>query len=355
MPTIKDVAREAGVSVATVSRVFNQSTRVRETVREHVQAVASRLDYWPNGAARSLITNRTHAVGVVLPDLYGEYFSEVIRGIDLAARRERYQVLVSSSHADTEALISAVRAMRGRVDGLVAMTPDPQSTAAIRDFARNFPVVLLDPASAVPECSSISIANFEGARDMVRHLVGLGHRAIATIKGPAGNVDAAERVRGFRAGLEDAGLAASPALEIQGDFTEASGYQCAHELLRLDPRPTAVFAANDYMAIGLVSALGNAGVRVPEDIAVTGFDDIAISQYLNPPLTTVRVDAYEVGEMAMHQLLAQTRAPGAVPQHHEVLPTTLVVRSSCGSAHPHPVDMRSRRRRSRVFAAPQTT
>jgi LacI family transcriptional regulator len=352
VPTIKDVAREAGVSVATVSRVFNQSTQVREAVAEHVRAVAGRLDYWPNGAARSLITNRTHAIGVVLPDLYGEFFSEVIRGIDLATRRERFQVLLSSSHADTEALVGAVRAMRGRVDGLIAMTPDAESTLAIREFARNFSVVLLDPGVMVRECSTISVANFEGARDMVRHLAGLGHRSIATIRGPVGNIDAEERLRGYRAGLLELGLPSSPSLEIQGDFTEASGYHSAAEILRLEPRPTAVFAGNDYMAIGLMSALHDGGIRLPEDVAVAGFDDIAISQYLSPALTTVRVDAYELGELAVHQLLPLTRALKPIAPHHEVLPTTLVVRESCGSSHPHPVDMRSRRRRSQVFSAP---
>jgi LacI family transcriptional regulator len=165
-------------------------------------------------------------------------------------------------------------------------------------------------------------------------------------------VDADERLRGYRAGLQDARIVASPDLEIPGDFTEASGYQGAHEMLRLDPRPTAVFVANDYMAIGLMSALRDARVRVPRDIAVTGFDDIAISQYLSPALTTVRVDAYELGELAVHQLLPITRSQKPMPPHHEVLPTTLVVRESCGSSHPHPVDMRSRRRRSQVFSAP---
>src|SRR5439155_9636422 len=129
LATIRDVAREAGVSVATVSRVYNKSGPVSEVTARHVREVASRMDYWPNGVARSLITSRTHALGVLLPDLYGEFFSEVIRGIDLAARRSRFHVLVSSSHADHEALLAAVRSMRGRIDGLIAMAPDPESVA----------------------------------------------------------------------------------------------------------------------------------------------------------------------------------------------------------------------------------
>ena len=145
MANIKDVAREAGVSVATVSRVFNDSGRVNEDTRRHVRAVAERLRFWPNGVARSLITNRTHAIGVLLPDLHGEFFSEVIRGVDLASRREGFHVLLSSSHSDTKELVTALRAMRGRIDGLIIMAPELDSVPAIRANAWDCPVVLLGP------------------------------------------------------------------------------------------------------------------------------------------------------------------------------------------------------------------
>ncbi|MBI5837862.1 MAG: LacI family DNA-binding transcriptional regulator [Candidatus Eisenbacteria bacterium] len=347
MATIRDVAREAGVSIATVSRVYNKTALVSEETAQHVRAVASRMDYWPNGAARSLITNRTHAIGVLLPDLYGEFFSEVIRGIDLAARRERFQVLVSSSHADNDALVSAVRSMRGRIDGLIAMAPDARSVSAVQGFTRNFPIVLIDPGREVGECGAIAIANYDGAYEMVRHLHGLGHRSIATVRGPVGNFDAEERLRGYRDAMRDCGADSAPVLEIQGDFTESSGYRAAAELLHQRPRPSAVFAANDYMAIGLIGALRDAGFRVPQDVAVTGFDDIAIAQYLTPPLTTVRVDAYELGERAVQQLLPMTRAKKSEPQPLQLLPTKLVIRSSCGSLRPEPVDAWSRRGRGR--------
>ncbi len=345
MATIRDVAREAGVSIATVSRVFNQSALVSRPTCEHVRTVAARMDYWPNGTARSLITNRTHALGVLLPDLYGEFFSEVIRGIDLAARRERFQVLVSSSHADTEALIAAVRSMRGRIDGLIALVPDADSARAVRGFVQTFPVLVLDPGAEINDCSTISIANLEGARAMVRHLLELGHRVIATVRGPQGNVDAEERLRGYRAALRERGLEVSADLEVAGDFTEESGHRAAAGILGLRPRPTAVFAANDCMAIGLMSALRDAGIRVPEDIAIGGFDDIAISRYLSPPLTTVRVDAYDLGERAVQQLLPHTRTKKSLPLQHDVLPTTLVVRKSCGSSRPQAAGEPARGRR----------
>jgi LacI family transcriptional regulator len=343
MTTIRDVARAAGVSIATVSRVFNGSTRVSDETSKRVRTAAARLDYWPNEAARSLTTSRTHALGILLPDLYGEFFSEVIRGIDHAARRERYQILVSSSHADTETLVAVARSLRGRVDGLIVMAPDEGTAAAISQMKGNFPVVLLTPRFEVKTCSTISIANFEGAYGMVKHLMKVGHRLIATVKGPSGNVDAEERLRGFRAALHEAGRETPGELEFQGDFTESSGYRCAKRILRCLPRPTAVFAANDYMAVGLMSALGEAGLHVPQDVAVTGFDDIAIAQYLNPPLTTVRVDAYELGEQAVRQWIYSTRSGRQVPAHH-LLPANLIVRSSCGSTEPLAMDLRPRHR-----------
>ena len=334
MATIRDVAREAGVSIATVSRVFNQTALVTEATALHVRAVASRLDYWPNSAARSLITHRTHAIGVLLPDLYGEFFSEVIRGIDLAARREKYHVLVSSSRANAETIVSAVRALRGRIDGRIVMAPDADATEAIRDFAARFPVLLLNPGATALDVGALSIANHEGALAAVQHLIQLGHKRIAMVIGPTGNLDAEERRAGYRRALAEAGLPHSPELELQGDFGESSGFQAAADLMRLRPRPTAVFAANDYMAIGLLSALRDAEIRVPQDLALVGFDDIAIAQYLSPMLTTVRVDACELGESAMLRLLPFARARRPAEAHRETLPTTLIVRHSCGAQSP---------------------
>lgn len=331
MATIRDVAREAGVSIATVSRVFNQAGLVTDATAQHVRSVAARMDYWPNSAARSLITHRTHAIGVLLPDLYGEFFSEVIRGIDLAARREKYQVLVSSSRANAETIVSAVRALRGRIDGLIVMAPDADATRAVREFAARFPVVMLNPGSSVDDCASLSIDNEEGAFTVVSHLVSLGHRRIAMLCGPEGNLDAEGRRRGYRRALADAGIEWEPGLELSGDFSESAGFVAAYAFARLRPRPPAVFAANDYMAIGLLGALRDADVRVPQDVAIAGFDDIAIAQYLNPALTTVRVDACELGERALRLLMPFARERRPAEPHGETLSTTLVVRASCGA------------------------
>jgi len=327
--TIRDVARASDVSIATVSRVFNDSPLVSESTRQRVSATARRLRYWPNGIARSLITNRTHTLGALLPDLHGEFFSEVIHGIDLAARERGFQLLVSRTSSGASELTSALRSMRGRVEGLILMAPDLDA-GALRQMTGAARVVLLGPARPGPGFETISIANLEGARSVVLHLIGLGHRRIATIAGPARNTDARQRLEGFRAALAEKGLSASPELELCGDFTEHSGYEAALALLNLSPRPTAVFVANDYMAVGALGAFHDAGLRVPEDIALAGFDDIPLARYLTPPLTTVHVDMLRLGQRAVERLLDAPSATGVAAGTTELLGTTLVVRKSCG-------------------------
>ena len=335
--TIKEVARAAGVSVATVSRVLNASGPVHADTARRVHEVVHRLRYVPHGGARSLITSRTHTVGVVLPDLYGEFFSEVIRGLDAAARRHRYHLLVSSTHADADELAALLRAMRGRVDGLVLMSPDVDAEALAAHLPDGLPVVLLNCAAADGAAAAIAVDNLGGASAIVRHLVALGHRRIALLAGAERNLDAQERRRGYRAALAEAGIVPPPGYEVVGDFSEAGGHAAAERLLALDPRPTAVFAANDAMAIGALSALRAAGVRVPDDIAVAGFDDIPLARYMDPPLSSVHVDIGALGERAFERLEAAVRDGGrGGPVTVERFPTTLVVRGSCGGARPPP-------------------
>lgn len=335
MATIRDVARLAGVSIATVSRVLNGSARVTLDTDRRVRAAAASVDYWPNSAARSLTKSRMHALGVLLPDLTGEFFSEVIRGIDQAARREKFQILVSSSHADTDELLFSARSMRGRIDGLIAMAPDARSLEAIQDVTNSVRTVFLNPWRVGEGCHAISIANRDGAHAIVQHFVTLGHARIAILKGPTGNIDADERLRGFRDALHEAGLPNRPELELNGDFTEGSGYRLADALLAGPSAPTAVFAANDYMAIGLLSALRDKKVAVPERIAVGGFDDIMMARFVSPGLTTVRVNAHQLGERGVERwfraLRGEPNQNGTNGNGHEVLPTQLVIRSTCGS------------------------
>ena len=327
--TIRDVARVAGVSVATVSRVFNDSGPVNPETRRRIRDVARELRYAPNSAARSLSMRRTATLGVLLPDLHGEFFSEVIRGLDQTAQRHHYHLLVSSSHNDRAEVDAAIRAMRGRVDGLLLMSPDVDAEALIAELPDDLPAVLLNCATASPRFDSLDVDNFGGARAMVRHLLELGHRRIAHIRGPARNHEAAERARGWRAALDEAGVAPDPALDLPGDFTDATGYVQARALLAGDARPTAIFAANDAMAIGALGAARDAGLRVPDDLAVAGFDDVPIARYVSPPLTTVHVGISELATHAAGTLIAALADPAGHRPRHVVRPTTLVVRGSC--------------------------
>ena len=329
--TIKEVAREAGVSVATVSRVFNDKGPVREETRLRIQEVAQRLGYAPHAMARSLITKKTGTLGVLLPDLYGEFFSEVIRGADLAARREGYHILVSSSHSDRSEVEAVLRALRGRIDGIIVMSPEADARALGANLPATLPIVLLSCRVEGTAFDSINIDNYGGALAMIRHLAGLGHRRIAHVKGAPGNNDALERLLGYRDAMRSFADDGTEELEIEGDFSEASGYRAGGEILRMQPLPTAVFTANDAMAVGLLSALQEAGLRVPDDMAVAGFDDIPVARFLSPPLTTVRLDIADLGALAVQRLLlAMTRGEDRDRQH-ELLPTRLVIRGSCGA------------------------
>jgi LacI family transcriptional regulator len=331
LATIRDVARAAGVSIATVSRVFNDHTLVNPETAGRVLEIATKLDYWPNGAAQSLTTRRTQTLGVMLPELFGEFYSEVIRGIDRQSRAHEYQILLSSSHSNGEEVLIAGRAMLGRIDGLIMMAPDEASIETVERVRRRVPVVLLNPRIDVEGCCSVAFENFSGARAAVDHLIGLGHRDIAMITGPQGNVDAEERLRGFRRSLSDAGLDPDSAAVIPGDFRESAGYEAGVAILARRPRPTAVFAANDCMAVGLLAALAAAGKRVPRDIAVVGFDDIAMAAYLNPPLTTVSVDACGLGQRAVDLMMGAIESGPTGGSLRQQLPAVLVVRQSCGS------------------------
>jgi len=328
--TIREVARAAGVSVATVSRVLNESGPVAGETRDRIRRVAVEMRYIPNDAARSLSMRRTGTLGVLLPDLYGEFFSEVIRGLDQAAQRARFHLLLSSSHNNRHDIEAALQAMRGRVDGLVVMSPHIDVAVLAANLPESLPAVMLNTPQSTSEFDTLSVDNFGGARAMVAHLAGHGHRRIAMVRGPEPNHDAEERLRGYRTALADAGLAPDAALEVEGDFTEDGGYRAVRRLLELRRPPTAIFAANDSTAIGAMSALREAGVSVPAAMAVAGFDDIPISRYLTPALSSVRVSINDLGARAMEQLVRAVEEQNRHERAHQVLPTSLVIRDSCG-------------------------
>jgi LacI family transcriptional regulator len=325
--TIRDVAAKAGVSVATVSRVLNDPDLVREETSRQVLDAAKLLRYVPNTAARSLSARRSHTIGVLLPDVHGQFFSEVIRGVDAAAREAKYHILVSGWHSDAGEMIDMVNAMRGRVDGLLVMAPDLAVTALREQLSFNLPVVILN--SFDDQHAAVTIDNFGGAQAMTAHLASLGHERIAFIKGPSHNNDARERLRGYRQVMRRVG-GRQPAFELEGDFSEEAGRKAALHAADLVPRPTAIFAANDSMAVGVIAALQERGINVPGDIAVAGFDDIPIARYITPALTTVHVDIADLGQRAFG-LLIEAIARRSAARRRESISTSLVVRDSCGA------------------------
>lgn len=328
--TIRDVARHANVSVATVSRALNGHPNVAEEVRRRVLDVANRLRYSPHHAARSLSSRRTRTIGVVLPDLYGEFFSELVRGIDQVARERSLHLLVSSYHGNPGEQGAALRTMRGRVDGLLLMSPFLAGAEDLASELPPMPVVLMNPALAVERLPSVGVDNHGGAMAMVRHLLGAGHRRIAFIAGPQDNFDAGERLRGYREALAQGAPGVEPWV-LPGNFDEASGHAAGQKLLEAGERPDAVFAANDMMALGCLFALGQGGLRVPVDVALAGFDDIPLSRYVDPPLTTMRVEIAELGARAIRRLLdGEPDADGGAPAP-VLLEPRLVVRASSGA------------------------
>ena len=325
--TIKDVAREANVSVATVSRALNGHANVTHALRGRIREVAARLRYMPHGAARSLITRRTQTLGAILPDLYGEFFSELMRGMDVAAREHNLHLLVSSSHGSAEETADALRALTGRVDGLLVMSPHADAALLEQNLPPAVPTVLMNTRAGAGDHPTLAIDNHGGARAMVAHLLACGHRRIAMIAGPEHNFDAEERLRGVRdalAGQEDVEL-----VVLRGDFSEKSGYMAGLEVQRMARRPQAVFAANDMMALGCLFALNVAGVSVPRDIALAGFDDIPMARFVTPPLTTMRVNIAELGERAARTLIATLAGVDAPPRGIDA--PELIVRESCGA------------------------
>jgi LacI family transcriptional regulator len=331
--TIKDVAKAANLSVASVSRALNGSGSVTEETRKLVLETARALRYVPHSGARSLSTSHTNTIGVVLPDLYGEFFSELIRGIDVAARRRGLHLLVSSSHGDADEAGAAIRAMRGRVDGLIVMSPHVDAGFLAANLPDTLPIVLLNTHDTGHQCSSLTVDNYGGAAAMVQHLVEMGRRRIMMITGPANNFESEERLRGFRETLARLvpDLDPQEITVLRGDFSEESGYRAGHQLQALKRLPDAVFAANDMMAIGCLFALNEAGLRVPRDLALVGFDDIPTARFVTPPLTTVRVRISDMGTRALETLAFQVENPDGTKRSNQVLQTELVIRRSCGS------------------------
>ncbi|WP_282274534.1 LacI family DNA-binding transcriptional regulator [Stenotrophomonas sp. PS02297] len=326
--TIKDVAREAKVSVATVSRALNGHENVAEPVRQQVLEVARRLRYTPHAAARSLSSRSTQTIGLVLPDLHGEFFSELMRGIDGVARTHRWHLLVSSYHGDQEQQGVALQAMRGRVDGLLVMSPYAADPGFLKDnLPPALPTVLINTPLVDGQYPAFGIDDHAGAMAMTRHLLETGRRRIAFIAGPEANHDARERLRGFEEAMAGS-AAAAQGIVLSGGFDEASGYAAGQALLREARLPDAVFAANDMMALGCLYAFNQASVRVPQQVALAGFDDIPLARFVHPSLTTMQVSIADLGGRATSHLLHMIDRDDASGGGGAILVPSLIVRDS---------------------------
>ncbi|WP_439472797.1 LacI family DNA-binding transcriptional regulator [Brevundimonas sp.] len=321
--TIRDVAERADVSVASVSRVLNGAGPVTEATRQRVLEAVEALQYVPHSGARSLSTSKTSTVGVILPDLYGEFFSELIRGMDVAARSLGYHLIVSSSHDDADEASSAIRSMRGRVDGLIVLSPHLGAANLASGLAGRTPVLLMNGGAAADGRPSIVVDNHGGAVAAVEHLIAIGRKRIAHIAGPAGNLEAEARLAGYLEAMAKAGL---PTTIVDGAFTRGSGQAAGETLVGHADRPDAVFAANDNMAVGALLAFQDAGFRVPEDIAMVGFDDIPLAGLVRPGLTTLKINIAETGRNALERLVRLIGS--AADTACEVVRPELVVRAS---------------------------
>jgi DNA-binding LacI/PurR family transcriptional regulator len=324
-----DVAKLAGVSLQTVSRVINDRPNVRTATRERVQEAMRKLEYRPNSVARALVTGRSRTLGVVSFDTTLHGPASTLFGIERAAHDAGYFVsIVSLRSLEPSSVISAVERLRDQgVDGILVIAPKESATQALLHLPEDVPVVAAEagPDSSVP---LVAVDQVAGARLATEHLLELGHRTVWHVSGPPDWLEAQDRQRGWRATLEAAGIPAPPVLA--GDWSPRSGHELGVQLAA-NPDVTAVFVANDQMALGLLRSLHEAGRRIPGDISVVGFDDIPEAAYFTPPLTTVRQNFNEMGRRSLLLLLDQIESGVRSPVRETVAPE-LIARASTTAA-----------------------
>lgn len=328
--TLRDVAREAGVSVNTVSRALNGKPDVSPETRARVLEVAKRLGYRPNRLARGLRSNKTFTLGVIVTDIANPFFAELVKGVEEAARAKGYSILLGDTSEDPAKEEEAIQVMMAeRVDGLL-ITPVQSSRKALEEVLESgFPVVLMGRYFSDLDAPFVVTDDVQGAAMAIEHLIGLGHRNIAHVAGPLHISSARDRLLGYRKTLEAHGIPLRESYVLEGAVTLEDGYAAGKELLRLEPFPTAVFAYSDFVAVGIMQAILEAGLRIPEDISLVGYDDIVFSAYTKVPLTTVRIPKRKLGKEAVRLLLSKIEKPRTALSHKR-LKVSLVVRDSTG-------------------------
>ena len=325
---ITEIAKRANVSTATVSRTLNQSGTVRPETARKVWRVAAELNYYPNSHARALVSGRSRLLGLIVSDITNLFFPELVHSFEGLATQQGYDLILTSTGYQTARMVGCVRRMLERkVDGVAIMTSE-MDLGLIKELARRgVPMVFMDVGRVGPRMSHVLVDYAHGIRQAVDHVLALGHKRVAFITGPLDLHSARTRRQAFLDGLRKHGIRADPKLIREGTHTAEGGQHAMTFLLRGPKRPTAVICSNDWTAIGALHAIDAAGLRVPDDLSVVGFDDIPLARYTSPPLTSVRMSAGDVGSTAfdaLFRLIGGERLEGDIYQ----VPTTLVVRAS---------------------------
>jgi LacI family transcriptional regulator len=329
MITVKDVARKAGVSTATVSHVINETRFVSKELRARVYQAMETLDYRPNAIARSLRRRKTQNIGMIVPDIAYPFLAEVARGVEDKGFVLGYNAILCESNSDLEREATCIEILRAKqVDGIVFVAAGESSSHVQALVAQGMPVVLCDRELAGVAADTVIADNAGSGHQATAHLIRLGHRRIGCIAGPPDMRIGHERVDGYKRALKEHGIPVDEDLVVRGDFRCRGGYEAMRELLALDECPTAVFACNDLMAMGAICAASKRRLRIPEDIAIVGCDDIALAAFTNPSLTTVAQPKHEMGAAAVDMLVGRIADRSESPTKR-VLPTELVIRDSC--------------------------
>jgi DNA-binding LacI/PurR family transcriptional regulator len=339
--TIKDVAARAGVSRQTVSRVLNEEGVVAEATRTRVLAAINELGYRPSAIARSLVSQRTYTLGLLTADFSDYTHARIIEGAEAEAREHGYLIFVSGAEhsPDGEPLCCSPLLSQYQAEGLLIVYhgSDHDRYEIFEHIPRDLPVVTIGYAPHRDHIVTVGIANTQGARQATQHLLGLGHRRIAHITGPMQMYASQERRHGYAAALQEAGITPEDSWVASGDWSSSSGYHAAQQLLNRNLDFTALFVQNDRMAMGALQALREHKLRVPQDVAVVGFDNTPSTPYFDPPLTTLHQPNYELGRTGARLLINLINGQPA-PSVPIRLATRLIIRSSCGAESVPPLE-----------------
>ncbi|MGE5364933.1 MAG: LacI family DNA-binding transcriptional regulator [Bacteroidota bacterium] len=329
--TIKELAKQAGVSIATVSRALNDDPKVKEKTRRLIVELSREMNYNPNILARNFVKQKTNTIGLIMPELVDEFFTEIIRGVDEIAHSRDYYTMVASTHSNRPVIEAIVNFMgNGIVDGVILMAPSLAEPVKKLLINKKTPIVLINAKMEREKCDSIGINNLKASLDMMDYLAKKRkYKKIAHISGPMTNNDAILRAKGYTEYLNKHGLEFHPEWMPEGNFTIKGGEAACDSILAQKNIPEVIFAANDMMALGCYRSIEKHGLRIPDDIGVAGFDNIFICQFLLPRLTTIDVPISEMGKTAAELLIDRLTGKRKSTAKHVEIPTNLVIGKSC--------------------------